>query len=128
MVVELAAVEGVQFSTAQQFGAVTVFTGTALAKGLQQVFFSLGAGKQVRAVAFEVKARLLRPLAPDTPAGPGQIEHHPRWLAGDQRLAEVAHRRAQGRVRAFEDMDLKPAFGGRVGMGQTQNASADDKH
>ena len=57
----------------------------------------------------------------------GQIEHHARWLAGDQRLAKVAHRGAQGRGGALEDVHLEPAFCGGVGVGQAEDAGTDDK-
>jgi hypothetical protein len=102
VVAELAAVQITQGSTAQQFDAVTVLHGAAGAEGFQQVFFGLGAGEQVRAVALELQAGELRPVAPDAAAGAGQFEHRTRRLAGDQRLAEVAHRSADRRGAALE--------------------------
>ena len=91
------------------------------------MLFRFGAGKQIGAVAFELQAGELRPLAPDIPAGPGQFEHLPGRLTGDQGLAEVAHRGAKGCGGAFEDADLETAFGRGVGMGQAKDAGADDQ-
>ena len=125
---ELAAVQIAQCSAAQQVDAVTVLHGATGAEGFQQVFFGFGAGEQVRAVALELQAGELRPLAPDLAAGLGQFEHRARWLAGDECLAEVAHRGAQGRFAAFENGDFQTASGGGVGVGQAEDAGADDQH
>jgi hypothetical protein len=69
VVAELAAVQITQGSAAQQFDVVTVLHGAAVAEGFQQLFFGFGAGEQVRAVALELQAGELRPVAPDLAAG-----------------------------------------------------------
>ncbi len=93
------------------------------------MFFGFGAGKQVRAVALELQAGELRPLAPDLAAGLGQFEHRARWLAGDRCLAEVACTEApRGRFAAFENRDFQTALGGGVGVGQAENTGAYDQY
>jgi hypothetical protein len=128
VVAKLAAVQITQCSTAQQFDAVAVFNGAALAEGFKQLFFRLGAGEQVRAIALELQAGELRPVTPDAATGAGQLQHRTRRLAGDQGLAEVTHRSTDRRFAALKNGDLETAFGGGVGVGQTQDASADDQH
>ena len=124
---ELAAVQILHRRALQQLDVVAVFLRAAGAEGFQQVFFGFGAGEQVRAVALELQPGHLRPVPPDLAAFPRQVEHRPRWLAGDQSLAEVAHRGAQRRGAALEDLDLEAAFGGCVGVGQAEDAGADDQ-
>jgi hypothetical protein len=91
------------------------------------MFFGFGAGEQVRTVALDLQPGELRPVTPYLAAGLGQFKHWARRLAGDQGLAEVAHRGAQRRGGAFENGDLEAAFGGGVGVGQAENAGADDE-
>ncbi|CAI8945155.1 hypothetical protein EMIT0P12_50422 [Pseudomonas sp. IT-P12] len=125
---ELAAVQVAQRRALQQFDAVTVLHGATRAERLEQMLLCLGAGEQVGAVTLEVQAGELRPLSPDVATGLGQFEHRARRLAGDQGLAEVAHRSAQRRFAAFENADLQAAPGGGVGVGQAEDAGADDQH
>jgi hypothetical protein len=42
-------------------------------------------------------------------------------------LAEVAHRSAEGGGGAFEYRDFQAAFGSGIGVGQTEDAGADDE-
>ncbi|MNT78063.1 hypothetical protein D3C72_2172600 [compost metagenome] len=66
-------------------------------------------------------------MRPDPATSLGQIEHFTRWLAGDQRLAEVAYRGPQRGSGAFENTDLEAAPGSGVGMGKAQIAGADNQ-
>ncbi|MNZ64627.1 hypothetical protein D3C78_828010 [compost metagenome] len=128
MMAELTVVQIAQCGTAQQVDTVTVLHRAAVAKGLQQLFFRLGAGEQVRAIALELQAGELGPITPDSATGAGQFQHRPWRLASDQCLAEVAHRSAEGRCAALENRDLETALGGGIRVGQTQDAGADDQH
>ncbi|MNP08652.1 hypothetical protein D3C76_1007300 [compost metagenome] len=125
---ELTAVQIAQRSTAQQVDAVTVLHRATFAEGFQQLFFRLGAGEQIRAIAFELQTGELRPVAPDCATGAGQLQHRTGWLAGDQCLAEVAHRSAERRFAALENRDLQTAFCGGIRVGQTQDPGTDDQH
>ncbi|MNN79353.1 hypothetical protein D3C81_1959900 [compost metagenome] len=95
-----------------------MFHGATVAEGFEQMFFGFSAGEQIGTVALDLQTGELRPATPYFATGFGQLEHWARRLAGDQGLAEVAHRGAQRRGGAFEDGDLETAFGGGVGVGQ----------
>ncbi|MCY1535156.1 hypothetical protein D9M68_705490 [compost metagenome] len=122
---ELALVEVVQAFSAQQLDLVAMFRRAHFAEGFQQLFLGAGAGEQQGAVAADVKACSLCPARPDLTAFAGQGVHGARRLAGDQGLAEVAHRGTQGRGAALEDADAQAAAGGCIGMGQAEDAGAD---
>ncbi|MNZ84660.1 hypothetical protein D3C78_1034240 [compost metagenome] len=127
VVTEPAAVQAAQRGTAQQFDTVTVLDGAPFTEGFQQVFLGFGSSEQVRTVALERQTGKLRPSAPDLATGLGQLAPLARWLARDQSLAKIAHRGAQRRGAAFEDPDLEAALSGGIGVGQTENAGADDQ-
>ncbi|MNH29803.1 hypothetical protein D3C79_900540 [compost metagenome] len=127
MVAKLAAVQVVQGGAAEQLHLVVMLWRTLGAEGFEQFQFQRGTGKQQRAIGLELEAGLMRPVLPDAAAGLGQLEHLAGRLAGDQGLAEVAHRSAQGRGAALEDPHLEPAPGGGVGVGQAEDAGADDE-
>jgi len=48
-------------------------------------------------------------------------------LAGDQGLAEIAYRGAQGGGAAFEHLDLEAALGGGEGVGQAEDTGANNQ-
>ena len=128
VMLELAAIQGAEITGAEPFGTVAIFLRAALTECIEQLFFGFGAGEQIRAVALEVEARLPGPVCPHAAAGEGQVQHFAGWLARDQRLAEVTHRRAQWRGRALEHPHLEAAPGCRVGVGQAKNPGTDDQN
>ncbi|MCY1396355.1 hypothetical protein D9M71_113240 [compost metagenome] len=127
MVAELAATEILQRRALQQFHAVIVLDRTTCTECLEQCVFLFSAGKQDRAVALELEVGLLRPPGPDASAGLGQFEHLPRWLARDQGLAEVAHRCTERCGAALENPYAQTTAGGGVGVGQAEDACANDQ-